>query len=107
MDFIKNKIFLRGILASLAPITIYAFGYAAASIFTKVPGGFFNPTAWCAILACAFVYPLSQASLWLLFKPIETFIENKIRTDQSYPTKKGNFAPVSQEHSYHLTDIVG
>ena len=46
--------------------------------------------------------------MYILFKPIEAFIENKIRTDPSkYPTNKGNFAPVSHELSYQITDVSG
>jgi carotenoid cleavage dioxygenase-like enzyme len=47
-------------------------------------------------------------SLYMLFTPITYYLHGKIRCDPSgYATLKGNFAPVSHEHSYQITEIEG
>lgn len=83
MDFIKNKVIVRSILSSLAPMMIYSVGFIAYKILKSAPTGddqaltYGNAYAWYTILAFSIIYPLNQISLWLFFKPIETLIDKK------------------------------
>lgn len=108
MDFIKNKIVLRSIFASISPVLLYTAGFhiakATSAVFTAE---YWNMSAWAAIAAMSILYPLNQISLWMFFKPIEYVLYRNLKVDVNHnPILKGNFKPVNEESSYEVAKIL-
>ena len=78
MDFIKNKLIIRPLVASIVPITIYTTVFG----LLKITGGsdleYTNKYAWAFLIFISVLYPLNFIGLWLLFKPISIILENGI-----------------------------
>lgn len=113
MDFVKNKVILRTFIASIPPITIYSIGRALVKILKPTylspiveASSYFNSTAWVVIFATALLYPISQVNLWMFFSPIESWLNKKLKVDNSRnPFLRGNFKPIEHEHAYEMVDV--
>ncbi len=101
MDYIRDKVILRTALASIVPSAIYVIGYSLSKLFGKKLYDFdyelnLSQSQTCLfLLGAAILNPLKNFSLYLLFGPIEYFLDSKLYVD---PKKNyilnGNFAPV-------------
>ena len=118
MDFIKNKIIIRSIIASIMPICLYSAAFGLYKIFLSfVAFGLYkifdetgawtynNLYCWIGIGLISVIYPLNFIGLYLLFKPLEACFESKIRKgyrakgldQRPNPVLQGNFAPIHSE----------
>mmetsp|Transcript_19442 Transcript_19442/g.33074 ORF Transcript_19442/g.33074 Transcript_19442/m.33074 type:complete len:146 (-) Transcript_19442:1457-1894(-) len=116
-EFIAYRVLARSMLASLPLILFYSllFGiFKLLDLFiSDMPLGewtYFRIEAWVVIAILALVYPLNQAALHMLFKPIDSLIDRKTRkvsrSVRSNPFLRGNFAPLLKEYSYELKELV-
>jgi hypothetical protein len=107
MDFIKNKILVRSVVSSIAPIFIYSFGFIVAKLFSEPSFLYWNSTAWLGILFTSILYPLNQLALKLFFGPIEFMLNRNLMVKkEDNPILRGNFLAVDQETSYEVVEIL-
>ena len=114
MDFIKYKVFLRSLVASIAPIASYSLGYLcywlSRGATREVQFKFADLRVWLGILGLSVLYPLNKVNLWVLFRTIQSVLNRKIRKlvpsleENAY--LKGNYAPVDKEMQYEIELIV-
>ena len=82
MDFIKKKILLRTIFASIAPVTLYSIGFGLYKLFSftgyNATMKYFNMIPWIVIGIISALYPVNYIGLWLLFAPIEGLVNKKL-----------------------------
>lgn len=111
LDFIKYKVVVRTILASIWPIILYSIGFGLSKLLQDSVS-YFNFWSWITILLISVVYPVSQISLWLFFTPIKILIRRKLKKNRLKKTsthdfvpfhKKGNYAPVQTEIQHEIT----
>ena len=83
MDFIKKKILLRTIVASIVPVTLYSLGFAVLKLANLVNQfdfqmKYFSLVPWSVIGIISALYPVNYVGLWLLFAPVEAWIHKKL-----------------------------
>ena len=94
--FIKDKIILRSLVASVAPIILYSVGYGIASIFVDIPFTFFSAIPWLCIAGVSVIYPINRIGLGLLFEPTAWMLKRSLKIDYN-KLFEGNFARIDED----------
>ena len=92
MNFIKDKLILRPLLASVAPITLYSAGYGIAKLAGLSTINYLSALPWMCIAGISLVYPINKIGLSMLFEPTEYMLYRKLKIDvTTNPMLNGNF----------------
>ena len=101
-DIFLKRIVLRSLVASLVPMILYSVIYL---IFLMDTYSYGNRIAWAIVAAVSMFYPLNWIWLYLIFVPIELFLNLILGSDATKDKfRKGNFAPVDVENSYLVSN---
>jgi hypothetical protein len=95
-EFVRNKILLRALVASIAPVTLYSVGYGFAALAGVATVPYFNMISWLAIASISAIYPINKIGCTMLIAPIDYIIWRKLRIDENKKFK-GNFGPIEED----------
>jgi len=105
-NFIRDKLIIRPLLASVAPVALYSAGYGVARIAGLASIPYFSATPWMCLAGISLVYPVNHIGLAMLFAPIEYMLWRKLKIDATTnPMLKGNFLPVDKEDAYEVLEV--
>ena len=104
MNFVKNKLVLRPLLASVAPVTLYSVGYGIAKVAGLVTFEYFAAIPWMCLAGVSLLYPVNHIGLSMLFGPADYILHKKLKIDHN-PILQGNFLPVEHETSYEVMKV--
>ena len=104
LSTIKNKILIRSAVASVVPITAYSVGYGVAAVAGVATIPYFSAIPWLCIAGVSVIYPLNKIGLTLLFAPIESRLNSKLKIPVN-PIIKGNFTPIEEEDLYEIVEV--
>ena len=94
--FIKNKIILRSLIASIAPVILYSIGYGITALFVDVSFPFFSLIPWLIIAGVSAIYPINRIGLVLLFEPASWMLRRSLKIDYN-KLLDGNFARIDED----------
>jgi hypothetical protein len=80
MDFIKEKIVARSLVASIVPGSIYTSVWVLSKIVGSSSFDFLNIYALLVLSATSFIYPVNHIGLFLLFQPLDMLWEYMIKS---------------------------
>ena len=110
-SLIRDKFFLRSIIAGIPTILLYTLGYFGAKLAeVEAPFEYFDQQAWAVIAAISVIWPINRIPLMILFEPLVWMCNRRImdndRTPDKNPILLGNFQSCRQEDKYEVLDIV-
>mgnify|MGYP006103993313 CR=1 FL=1 len=73
-NFITDKLLIRPLIASMAPIALYSSGYGIAALAGKATIPFFSAIPWMCIASISLIYPINKIGLAMLFAPVESIL---------------------------------
>jgi hypothetical protein len=95
-NFVKDKIVLRTIVASVAPVSLYSAGYGIAALCGAATIPYFSAIPWLCIAGVSVVYPLNRIGLGLLFEPTEWVLHRSLKVENN-KMMLGNFASIKED----------
>ena len=94
--FVKDKIVLRTLVASIAPVSLYSAGYGIAALCGAATIPYFSAIPWLCLAGVSAVYPLNRIGLALLFEPTEWMLRRSLKVEYN-KILDGNFARIEED----------